>query len=94
MKLFIKSSESQPENNETFNTFEVNNISTILSARRYVSNIEEKRGLADKLFAFFQDIYMMKSVDSSHSKILTDSSMTATCGTSRIEEKYLQINLI
>lgn len=57
MKLYTKSSENISEESETFNTFEVSNISDVLSAHRYVSNIEEKRALADKLFAFFQDVY-------------------------------------
>lgn len=57
MKLYIKSNENVSEESETFNTFEVSNISDVLSAHRYVSNIEEKRALADKLFAFFQDVY-------------------------------------
>lgn len=57
MKLYIKSNENVSEESETFNTFEVSNIADVLSAHRYVSNIEEKRALADKLFAFFQDVY-------------------------------------
>lgn len=57
MKLHIKSNENVSEESETFNTFEVSNIADVLSAHRYVSNIEEKRALADKLFAFFQDAY-------------------------------------
>lgn len=73
MKLCIKSAENPAIESEAFNTFEVSNISTILSSHRHVSNIEEKRGLTDKLFAFFQDTYTTKSAGSSHLKTLTDS---------------------